>query len=456
MTKTFILRPNALLASTDSTLRFGKDNIVVIPMAVLEEINLMRGLSIEKSKIRREILEYIRTFNFNELTSGGVKQKNGSLLKVVNNVKVDRVSIGELENNESLSKYQKETLRVCEMLKTEGNFTILVTNNPCLQMRAESLNIRAECFKDETFPRLEEQYTGRISFFIDEELFQRMYIEGKINCSEIPNIRTTVIYQNQFVLLQCYRSEDGKEEKKLCKCYGKVVDDQIILLNMHERNPYGISPMNDGQTFLINALYDPSPLTVVKGSAGTGKTYCALAVALDELQKEKKYSRILVTRKANFQSIGYLPGELDNKMAPYLAGVKDNLSILLNCENKKSDNSKKSPKDERYFFERRLIQIEAIELLRGRSITNTLFIIDETQNIEPDLIKTIVTRAGQGSKFVFLGDPTQIDNPNLNERYNGLVYLSEKMKGEKDCIQITLNDEESVRSNLARVAAQIL
>ena len=283
-----------------------------------------------------------------------------------------------------------------------------------------------------------------------------MYIEGKINCSEIPNIRTTVIYQNQFVLLQCYRSEDGKEEKKLCKCYGKVVDDQIILLNMHERNPYGISPMNDGQTFLINALYDPSPLTVVKGSAGTGKTYCALAVALDELQKEKKYSRILVTRKANFQSIGYLPGELDNKMAPYLAGVKDNLSILLNCENKKSDNSKKSPKDERYFFERRLIQIEAIELLRGRSITNTLFIIDETQNIEPDLIKTIVTRAGQGSKFVFLGDPTQIDNPNLNERYNGLVYLSEKMKGEKDCIQITLNDEESVRSNLARVAAQIL
>ena len=107
MTKTFILRPNALLASTDSTLRFGKDNIVVIPMAVLEEINLMRGLSIEKSKIRREILEYIRTFNFNELTSGGVKQKNGSLLKVVNNVKVDRVSIGELENNESLSKYLK-------------------------------------------------------------------------------------------------------------------------------------------------------------------------------------------------------------------------------------------------------------------------------------------------------------------------------------------------------------
>ena len=132
------------------------------------------------------------------------------------------------------------------------------------------------------------------------------------------------------------------------------------------------------------------------------------------------------------------------------------MSILLNCENKKSDNSKKSPKDERYFFERRLIQIEAIELLRGRSITNTLFIIDETQNIEPDLIKTIVTRAGQGSKFVFLGDPTQIDNPNLNERYNGLVYLSEKMKGEKDCIQITLNDEESVRSNLARVATQIL
>lgn len=162
----------------------------------------------------------------------------------------------------------------------------------------------------------------------------------------------------------------------------------------------------------------------------------------------------MVTRKADFSSIGYLPGEVDDKMSPYLAGIKDNLAILINSDSQRKKGS--CYEDGRYYFESGMIQIQAIDLLRGRSIIDTLFIIDETQNIEPDMIKTIVTRAARGSKFVFLGDPTQVDNPNLNERYNGLVYLSEKMKGVEECIQITLMGEESVRSDLAKKAADIL
>ena len=148
------------------------------------------------------------------------------------------------------------------------------------------------------------------------------------------------------------------------------------------------------------------------------------------------------------ERMGFLPGEIEDKFNPYIGGIKDNLRQLLkNMDSKDSVAS---------FFSSGKIQIQPIGFLRGRTITDTFFIIDETQNIAPDDIKSIVTRAGKGSKFVFLGDPTQIDNPQLNERNNGLVYLSEKMKETPLAWQITLKDEESVRSDVAKLAAQIL
>ena len=454
MTKTFVLRPNALLSSSEATLRFGKNNVVVIPMAVIDEVNQMKNLSLEKAKIRRELFEYLRGFNFSELSTDGVKQKNGSLLKIVKNFKEQKLGIWEEDSN--LSNFQKRTLRVCNGLKQKGSIVILVTNNPCLQMIAEDIGIKAENFKDETFPRLQEQYTGRIEIDnVPKETIDFFYKNDSIKVSAIPALNTYILYENQYIAMHYLETCEGTATVKVA--FGKIIGDCITVINMHERNPYGISAMNDGQRFLINALYDSAPLTVVKGNAGTGKTFCTLAVALDEL-KNNTYDRILVTRKADFSKIGFLPGEIENKMSPYLAGVKDNLSILLNgSRGAKKGFTKSNPdyEDGGYYFENGSIQIQAIELLRGRSIVNTLFIIDETQNIEPDLIKTIITRAGKGSKFVFLGDPTQIDNPNLTERYNGLVYLSEKMKGSKFCTQVSLMDDESVRSDLARYAAQI-
>ena len=166
-------------------------------------------------------------------------------------------------------------------------------------------------------------------------------------------------------------------------------------------------------------------MVVIKGSAGTGKTFCTLAAGLQETMENQNYSRILVTRSVTAsEQYGFLPGDIEEKLSPYLAGIKDNLSIL--TSDKRKLNSKKTefgkkPEEENgeYYFERGIVQIQAIGFLRGRSIVDTYFIIDETQNIEPDVIKSIVTRAAEGSKFIFLGDPTQIDNPNLTERNNG-------------------------------------
>ena len=169
----------------------------------------------------------------------------------------------------------------------------------------------------------------------------------------------------------------------------------------------------------------------------------------------------MVTRSVTVtEQIGFLPGDIEAKLSPYLAGIKDNLSILIHGSGKNRKETRSFDKgayeDGTFFFERGIVQIQVIGFLRGRSIVDTYFIIDETQNIEPDTIKSIVTRAAEGSKFIFLGDPTQIDNPHLTERDNGLVYLSEKMKGNPMCAQISLSGDESVRSELAREAAKIL
>lgn len=447
MNKTYVLRGSALLSSVNATLRFGDDNIIVIPMPVLDEVN-KKNLSPEKSKIRRELFEYLRSFDFELLSSTGVKQANGSILKVIKNHQDE--SIGIWENNETLSSFQKRTLKVCLALKKRNENVVLVTNNPYLQMIAEDCKVKAENFKDETFPRLKEQYTGRITVNVSKEIIDQLYEHDFIETGMICELNKKNIYENEYVLLQ-YEKIMNNGQKKMVKAYGKIEKEKIHVIRMHERKPYGIKAMNDGQRFLINSLYDDAPATVVKGNAGTGKTFCTLAVALDQIENNK-FSRILVTRKADFSSIGYLPGELENKMSPYLAGFKDNLSVLLNGTSATKKNNFESGE---YFFEKGYIQIQALELLRGRSIVDTLFIIDETQNIEPDLIKTIITRAGKGSKFVFLGDPTQVDNPTLTERYNGLVYLSEKLKGSKFCTQVSLMDDESVRSELARYAAKI-
>lgn len=149
MTKTFVLRPNALLSSPNSTQKFGDDNIVVIPRSVLDEVQTRRNMSNEKAKVRRRILEYIRSFDYNELTSTGVRQSNGSILKICKNYK--DIKLGDVENE--TTEFQRRTLQVCKGLMRDGNNVVLVTNNLLLQMTAAGLGIRAESFRDEVFPK---------------------------------------------------------------------------------------------------------------------------------------------------------------------------------------------------------------------------------------------------------------------------------------------------------------
>lgn len=448
MSKVFVLRTHALLSSRRSTLRFGDDNEIVIPLAVVDELRTMKHQSFEKARIARELLEYLNSFPTEQVMSkDGVEQENGSILRISNNY--SNISV----NLEGLTNPERRTLQTClGIMEEEKRKVILVTNNLSLQLKAKSLNIKAESFKDETFPRLSEQYTGREEIFTTDSIVDSFFKKGTINIEDIFDYSKIEFVENKFFVL---RSETKS-------ALGMFKSGKIVKLRHQKVMPYGVEAKNVGQKFLLEALLDDDcPLVVVKGNAGTGKTFCTLAAGLEETEVNNKYSRILVTRSVNAtEQYGFLPGDIEAKLSPYLAGVKDNLAILLHGSDKKRKeirvNEKDSYEDGTTYFERGVVQIQAIGFLRGRSIVDTYFIIDETQNIDPDTIKSIVTRAAEGSKFIFLGDPTQIDNPNLTDRYNGLVYLSEKMKGNPMCSQVSLSDNESVRSKLAREAAKIL
>ncbi len=499
--KFFILGIHSLISSENSTLRFGNDNTIIIPFP--EGIDELHKLSIhynEKGKIAKKLLEYFSTFKINELLSeNGVFQKNGSCLKFENgyrNIKIQEEKLG------NISKFERRRIEIALGMKEKKINAIIISKNPAFRMKLKSISINAQPFKDDIFPPLNEQYTGRITCKMSEEKFELFNSQGYISKKDIAENSKIEWVTNLFLNIH---STTNDKHSILARYDG----DKIVPLKFANHHPFGISAQNAGQHMAIEALLTnpkDAPIVVIKGSAGTGKTILALASGLQNSyafpsSSGEKYSQIMITTPTETlreENLGFLPGELEEKFDPYLGGIMDNLNILIekkfktkkntnfylksSNDSKKNEenvpantnhNEKNSKKKEtkqqsktsnelttkvivNKLFTSGIIVMQVIGHLRGRSITDTIFIIDEAQNIEPSVIKSIVTRAGKGSKFVFIGDPTQIDNPELNEQYNGLVYLSEKFKNEPSCWQVALDDKESVRSKLAYIAAQIL
>ena len=201
-----------------------------------------------------------------------------------------------------------------------------------------------------------------------------------------------------------------------------------------------------------------APLVIVKGPAGTAKTFYSLAVGLEKVleQERREFRKILVCRpNAQFdQDIGFLPGSEQDKISPLMRPIVDNLEILMDLENKKERRSEEELRSRiDYLFETGVITAEAMNFMRGRSITDTWLMIDEAQNLTPRQVKGIVTRVGRGTKVILLGDPAQIDHPLLDERSNGLSYASSRMRGSPLCVQLTMLPDECERSALALDAA---
>lgn len=450
---------------------FGSDNTICVPFCVIEEADAkFAHLKTERGKIVRHNLAYLRAFRIKELQKG-VTQENGSILRVVLNTRNQTLS--DAVKNSKLTELEKNILEVCLSIKAEAKDkkVVLISKNTPLQYKAELLGITVQTFRDELLPELNEQYTGRAFLNVPDEKIKEFRTKGYIALTSIvseENFKT--FYQNMFVELK------GKFDF----ANGRVDGNNIVKLQYEDYHPFKVIPKNVGQKFAIEALMTnekQATLVILKGVAGTAKTFLSLATGLEHVESLHEFKgKILISRLPieTGESIGYLPGDEEGKIMPYLRGTLDNLvnlqddnDIIKPAKPKNNFNKGSSSKTpygspendtscQNIYFQNGIIRAEAIGYIRGRSICNTFIIIDEAQNLSPAEVKTIITRVGFGTKLVLVGDPSQVDRPDLDERNNGLSYASEHFKGDPLCWQLTFTDDESVRSELAKRASMIL
>ena len=454
MQKTYILDTNVLIQAPYALQSF-EDNHLVLPLAVLEELDGLKNAEGERGANARQAIRYLESLRTAGNLLEGVPLPGGGTLRL----EVNCVDV-KLPEGFPDHKNDNRILKVCLGLQNRKTPVILVTKDIVVRVKAQMLGIQAEDFTTEQAPVSEEQYTGRCEVFVAEkkfEDFKKKHIapEDVYQVDEAGEKIPVTLMPNQFVIL---KADQSVRKTQLGRFDGK----KIVPLSFHKKKPYGVSPRNVGQKFLQEALMadaEGAPLVIVKGMAGTAKTFYTLAVGLHAMleQEEPAYRRILISRpNAQFDDdIGFLPGDESEKIAPLLRPVVDNLELLVDQNEKErfADERSLSGKVEE-LFDRGIVDAQALNFIRGRSISKTYLVIDEAQNLTPKQAKGIITRAGMGTKIILLGDPQQIDHPLLDERTNGLSYAAEKMKGSPLCWQVTMSAEECERSALAMDAVK--
>ena len=457
MVKIYVVDTNVLIQAPYALTSF-EDNQVVLPMAVLEELDGLKKAEGEKGANARTAIRLLEMLRIKGDLLEGVLLENGGMLRVEKNFV--HVSLPEDLPDE---KMDNRILKVCKGLtESKNEQVILVTKDIVLRIKAQMLGIKAEDFHTEQVIDEKESYCGRREVFAPEELFKEFKKKG-ISVREVYQIDESgkticpELMENEFVII---KSDQSLKKTQL----GRVEGGHIKKLEFRKSSPYGITPRNVGQYFLQEALMQPAskaPLVIVKGMAGTSKTFYSLAVGLEKILNHPsgEYRRILICRpNAQFDDdIGFLPGSEQEKISPLMRPIVDNLEQLIDSneeERYRDEDELRGKLDE--IFSRGIIQTEALNYIRGRSLDRTYLIIDEAQNMTPNQAKGIITRAGKDTKIILLGDPNQIDRPFLDERTNGLSYAAQHMRGSSLCWQITLTAEECERSPLAADAIKRL
>ena len=458
MQKIYVIDTNVLIQSPNAIEKF-EDNMVVIPLVVVEELDGLKKADGDKGANARAAVRLLENYrNMGNLLEG-IELDNGGCIRVEKNYK-------QIELPEDLpeDKSDNRILKVCMGLKkdNEDSYVCLVTKDLVLRLKAQIVGIYAEDYTTEQINTDDATYTGRTEVYIPDDLikeFKKKGIDKKkvYKSDEEGNAIPVELVENEFVIL---KSDTSTRKTVLGRVQGK----KIVPLVYKKSSPYGVTPRNVGQYFMQEALMtdaSQAPLVIIQGMAGTAKTFYSLAVGLEKVYNcpTDEYRRIIVCRpNAQFDDdIGYLPGDEEEKIAPLMRPIIDNLEQILDSDDEKryEDEAELSDKIEEV-FERGIIKTEALNYIRGRSVVKTYLIIDEAQNMTPNQVKGIITRAGKGTKIILLGDPKQIDKPFLDEKTNGLSYAAEYMKGSSYCWQITLSSDECERSELAMDAVRRL
>lgn len=453
MPKTYVLDTNVLIQAPYALESF-EENHVVLPVAVLEELDKFKTEDGERGANTRQVIRFLEQLRQKGQLQEGVPLDTGGTLRLEVNHRDVQLPNGFYEHSND-----NRILKVCKGLMDDGHVTTLVTRDIMVRIKAQMMGVPAEDFTTDQVPSAHSQYTGRHDVYTADNNMSSFKKQGILasdlyTVDALGNSIPVTPVMNQFFTIH----SDTSTKKTLL---GRFDGKSVVPLRYQNDNPFGVKPRNLGQYFLQEALMSDSkhaPLVIVKGTAGTAKTFYTLAVGLERIynQSNPDYRRILVCRpNVQFDSeIGFLPGSEQEKIAPFLRPIIDNLEILVDKDDKERYRNEKELRgkiDE--LFDRGIITAEALNFIRGRSLTYTYLMIDEAQNLTPKQVKGIITRVGKGTKVILLGDPQQIDHPLLDERTNGLSYAAERMKGSPYCYQITMQPDECERSNLAFDAA---
>lgn len=436
MKKTFIIDTNVLVHDPAAITKF-KDNNVVITLSVLEELDGLKRHNDEVGRNAREVIRYIDSIKTDEPgdLGNGVTIPEGPKVRVHLDVRPEKVTNFPL----SLDRQSNRLLLAAFSFKELNEHVVIVSKDFVTRVKAEAMGLESEDYENLKAPYA-EIYKGFRQIETAKREIDLFFKDGVLPMPEAG------FRPNEYAHLT-----SPENSSAICKYSDRLKKLEPLL--PVPRNIWGIQPINMEQRCAVDLLMrDDIHLVTLIGAAGTGKTLLALACGMKKVFDDNVYSRILVSRPIMplGKDIGYLPGTKDEKLAHWMQPIFDNLEFL--CATTNGEANAQSTMQ--FVMDSKKLEMEAVTYIRGRSLPKMYIIIDEAQNLTPHEVKTIISRAGKGTKVILTGDPSQIDNPYLDKDSNGLTYCVNRFKNQRIFGHVLLDKTE--RSELAAIAAEIL
>jgi PhoH-like ATPase len=438
LSKTFILDTNVVLFDPMAFNKFGK-NKVFIPLIVVEELDKFKKDQNENGRNARQFARYMDEFRQSGSLAQGVDLENGGKLFV------SYVAMPKVTDHHGIDLKINDNLILANALslKEQGDHVIVITKDINLRLKSDALGLFSEDYES-THVEAEEIFSGYRNFAVDLERLNKFEAERflPIEEGELPGL-----YANEYFIVV----DKNNPHKRLLGRYHLKKKGLVPLIRNRE-GIWGIHPKNIEQQFAVDALLNNEiNLVCLIGKAGTGKTLLAIAAGLECAIGQQQYSRVLVSRPIipMGRDLGFLPGDVNEKLGPWMQPIFDNIDFLFGNQRAKNQTT---TWDE--LINQGLLHVEPLTYIRGRSLPKQYMIVDEAQNLTPHEVKTIITRAGEGTKIVLTGDTEQIDSPYLDALNNGLVYTVHRLKQEDIVAHARLVTGE--RSPLSEIASQLL
>ncbi len=439
--KYYILDTNVLLHDPGALYAFD-DNHVIIPIYVIEEIDTFKRDMSELGRNARQLARMLDEHRNSGSLSEEVPLRNGGTV---------RVALGKrpiLSGDRDGSHLMDSLILEVALEVREANPdvpTILVTKDVNMRIRGDALGLDTADYDAERI-QVDEMYTGHREIELEGDAIDHFYEKGALPLAD--NYDGDKIIPNAYLLLR-----DGNDASHTALARYDEKSGDVVPIRKLRDGVWGIRPRNKEQHYALDLLLNEDiRLVSLVGKAGTGKTLLALAAGLQTVVEEQKFQKLLVSRPIFplGKDIGFLPGDIEEKLNPWMQPIYDNIELLLGL----SKSERKEGRSHTELLEMGFVEIEPLTYIRGRSLPNVFMIVDEAQNLTPHELKTIITRAGEGTKIVLTGDPYQIDNPYIDTSSNGMTTVVERFKGHAITGHITLAKGE--RSELAELATQVL